>query len=152
MECIPETAEVVGMHCGSLGNDRVAVVDRATHQGVSELQQHVMEKMLSGCPVLRGLVLIYCCGFDRLETIFQSAYVKQLTLRGCTVAPRGTIEWPSLTKLHIEGAELQQHVIEKILSGCPVLHCLVLELCRGFNRLEVCSKSLYELCVNNTQS
>ncbi|KAL3620487.1 hypothetical protein CASFOL_035399 [Castilleja foliolosa] len=84
------------------------------------------------------------------QTIFQSGYVKQLTLRGCTVAPRGTIEWPSLTKLHIEDAELQQHVIEKILSGCPVLHCLVLEYCRGFNRLEVCSKSLYELRVSDS--
>ncbi|KAL3620485.1 hypothetical protein CASFOL_035397 [Castilleja foliolosa] len=84
------------------------------------------------------------------RTIFQSAYVKQLTLRGCTVAPRATIEWPSLTKLHIEDAELQQHVIEKILSGCPVLHCLVLKHCRGFNRLDMCSKSLYELWVDDS--
>ncbi|KAL3620514.1 hypothetical protein CASFOL_035426 [Castilleja foliolosa] len=181
-ECIPETAEVVGMHCG---NNRVAVVDRATHQE-SELQQHVMDKMLSGRPVLRCLILLgfrsfggvkrvlVVCGLNNLDTfeldfpyskiyspdvnvwvgfavkskakrvslsinhvlddyytlpqtIFQSAFVKQLTLRECTVAPRGAIEWPSLTKLHIEGAELQQHVIEKILSGCPVLHCLVLE-------------------------
>ncbi|KAL3620501.1 hypothetical protein CASFOL_035413 [Castilleja foliolosa] len=53
-ECIPETAEVVGMHCG---NNRVAVVDRATHQE-SELQQHVMDKMLSGRPVLRCLILL----------------------------------------------------------------------------------------------
>ncbi|KAL3620517.1 hypothetical protein CASFOL_035429 [Castilleja foliolosa] len=83
------------------------------------------------------------------RTMFQSAYLKRLKLRGCVVEPWGTIEWPSLTELSIEDSELQQPAMEKMLSGCPALHCLVLEDCRGFNRLEVSSKSLYELRVSD---
>ncbi|KAL3620509.1 TRAFAC class myosin-kinesin ATPase superfamily [Castilleja foliolosa] len=80
-----------------------------------------------------------------LRNFDESAYLKRLKLWGCIVAPRGIIEWPSLTELHIKESELQQHVMEKMLSGCPVLRCLVLLYCCGFDRLEVSSKSLYEL-------
>ncbi|KAL3620519.1 hypothetical protein CASFOL_035431 [Castilleja foliolosa] len=82
-------------------------------------------------------------------TMFRSAHLKRLTLRRCIVAPSGTIEWPSLTELNIEDSNLQQHVMDKMLSGCPVLHCLVLKYCWGFNRLEVSCKSLYELRVSD---
>ncbi|KAL3620483.1 hypothetical protein CASFOL_035395 [Castilleja foliolosa] len=85
------------------------------------------------------------------RTMFQSAYLKRLKLQGCVVAPMGTIEWPSLTELRIEDSILQQHVMDKMLSGCPVLHCLVLKNCWGFNRLEVSSKSLYELWVSGPE-
>ncbi|KAL3620504.1 hypothetical protein CASFOL_035416 [Castilleja foliolosa] len=85
------------------------------------------------------------------QTMFQSAYLKRLKLRGCIVAPWGTIEWPSLTDLRIKKSELQQHVVEKMLSGCPVLRCLVLKRCWGFNRLDVSSKSLYELRVSDPE-
>ncbi|KAL3620493.1 hypothetical protein CASFOL_035405 [Castilleja foliolosa] len=85
------------------------------------------------------------------QTMFQSAYLKRLKLWGCVVAPWGTIEWPSLTELHIKEAELQQHVIEKMLTGCPVLRCLVLKYCWGFDRLEVSSKCLYELRVSDPE-
>ncbi|KAL3620488.1 hypothetical protein CASFOL_035400 [Castilleja foliolosa] len=83
------------------------------------------------------------------RTMFRSAHLKRLTLRGCVVAPLGTIEWPSLTELSIEHSKLEQHVMDKMLSGCPVLHCLVLIYCWGFDRLEVSSKSLYELRVSD---
>ncbi|KAL3620484.1 hypothetical protein CASFOL_035396 [Castilleja foliolosa] len=84
------------------------------------------------------------------QTMFQSAYLKRLTLRGCVMAPLGTIGWPLLTELSILYSELQQHVVDKILSGCPVLHCLVLNDCWGFSRLELSSKSLYELEVSDS--
>ncbi|KAL3620490.1 hypothetical protein CASFOL_035402 [Castilleja foliolosa] len=99
-ECILESAEVVGMHCGSLGNDGVAVVDRATHQGVC----------------------VFIC-----ITMY---YLRWLLL---------TIEWPSLTELSIEHLKLEQHVMDKMLSGCPVFRFLVLIYCCGFDRLEMMS-------------
>ncbi|GFP79978.1 putative F-box/LRR-repeat protein at5g02930 [Phtheirospermum japonicum] len=83
--------------------------------------------------------------------MFCNSYLKRLSLRRCAVAPRGTIEWPSLTELIIMWSELQQHVIDKILPGCPVLRSLVLEFCWGFNRLEVGSKRLYELRVRDRE-
>ncbi|KAL3620486.1 hypothetical protein CASFOL_035398 [Castilleja foliolosa] len=85
------------------------------------------------------------------RTMFQSAYLKRLTLRGCAVFTWGTIEWPSLTELSIEKSSLQQHMMEKMLSGCPVLHFLDLKDCWGYNRLEVSSKSLYELWVSDSE-
>ncbi|KAL3620482.1 hypothetical protein CASFOL_035394 [Castilleja foliolosa] len=85
------------------------------------------------------------------QTMFQSAYLKRLKLQGCVVAPRGTIEWPSLTELRIEDSKLLQHVMDKMLSGCPVLRCLVLKNCSGFTRLDVSSKSLYELWVSDPE-
>ncbi|KAL3620510.1 hypothetical protein CASFOL_035422 [Castilleja foliolosa] len=83
------------------------------------------------------------------RTMFRSAHLKRLTLRGCSMAPLGKIEWPSLTELSIEYSKLEQHVMDKMLSGCPVLRCLVLKYCWGFDRLEVRSKSLYELRVSD---
>ncbi|KAL3620500.1 hypothetical protein CASFOL_035412 [Castilleja foliolosa] len=85
------------------------------------------------------------------RTMFRSAQLKWLTLRGCVVAPLGTIEWPSLTELSIEHSKLEQHVMDEMLLGCPVLRCLVLIYCWGFTRLEVSSKSLYELRVSDPE-
>ncbi|KAL3620492.1 hypothetical protein CASFOL_035404 [Castilleja foliolosa] len=97
--------------------------------------------------------ILYEEGLDNMytlpRTMFRSAHLKRLTLRGCVVAPLGTIEWPSLTELSIEHSNLEQHVMDKMLSGCPVLCCLVLIYCWGFDRLEVSSKSLYEIRVTD---
>ncbi|KAL3620494.1 hypothetical protein CASFOL_035406 [Castilleja foliolosa] len=85
------------------------------------------------------------------RTMFRSAHLNRLTLRGCVVAPLGTIEWPSLTELSIEDSKVEQHLMDKMLSGCPVLRCLVLIYCWGFDRLEVSSKGLYELRVSDPE-
>ncbi|GFP79981.1 putative F-box/LRR-repeat protein at5g02700 [Phtheirospermum japonicum] len=81
------------------------------------------------------------------QMMFHNSNLKRLILRGCVLAPRGTIEWRSLTELRIGRVELQQHVIENILSGCPVLCFLWLIYCWGFSRLKVESKCLYKLSV-----
>ncbi|KAL3627377.1 hypothetical protein CASFOL_028740 [Castilleja foliolosa] len=81
------------------------------------------------------------------QMMFHNSNFEYLVLLGCVVAPERTIEWQSLTKLTIGWAELQDHVIEKILSGCPVLDYLLIFNCWGFNRLEVESKSLHTLLV-----
>ncbi|GFQ06991.1 putative F-box/LRR-repeat protein at3g28410 [Phtheirospermum japonicum] len=83
------------------------------------------------------------------QMIFRNSFLKRLILRRCDVSPRRAIEWRSLTELLIGLVELQQHVIENILSGCPVLNRLYLLDCWGFNRLEVESKCLYELRVSD---
>ncbi|GFP79976.1 putative F-box protein at1g49610 [Phtheirospermum japonicum] len=101
---------------------------------------------------VKGVCLLFnCLSSTNLyllpRMMFHNPYLERLMLRRCVVAPRRTIDWRSLTELQIERSELQQHVIDKILSGCPVLYRLVLKCCWGFNRLEVDSKSVYKLAV-----
>ncbi|KAL3627383.1 hypothetical protein CASFOL_028746 [Castilleja foliolosa] len=82
------------------------------------------------------------------QMMFHNSNLEHLILFGCVVAPRRTIEWRSLIRLTIGWVELQQHVIDKILSGCPVLYDLTLSRCWGFNHLELESKSLHKLSVH----
>ncbi|KAL3627379.1 hypothetical protein CASFOL_028742 [Castilleja foliolosa] len=86
------------------------------------------------------------------QMMFHNSNFEYLGLLGCNVAPRRTVEWQSLTKLTIAQVELQDHVIEKILSGCPVLCYLLIFGCWGFNHLEVESKSLHKLLVYDLPS
>ncbi|KAL3627376.1 hypothetical protein CASFOL_028739 [Castilleja foliolosa] len=86
------------------------------------------------------------------QMMFHNSSLEYLVLQGCVVAPRRTVEWRSLSKLTITRAELQDHVIEKISSGCPVLHYLLIFGCWGFNHLQVESKSLHKLLVYDLPS
>ncbi|CAH9073677.1 unnamed protein product [Cuscuta epithymum] len=82
------------------------------------------------------------------QTLFSNSSLTSLWLERCTVAPHRTIEWQSLSHLQIEDVELRDDVVQKILSGCPVLDSLRLTECWGFNFLEVNSRSLASLGVS----
>ncbi|GFP84214.1 putative F-box/LRR-repeat protein at5g02930 [Phtheirospermum japonicum] len=71
------------------------------------------------------------------ETMYSNSSLTWFSVHGCIMDTLTTIEWQSLTWLCINDSELSQHVIENILSGCPVLHTLYLEECSGFNCLDV---------------
>ncbi|KAK6131874.1 hypothetical protein DH2020_034382 [Rehmannia glutinosa] len=76
------------------------------------------------------------------QMMYCNSSLTRLTLQGCIMAPRTTIDWKSLTKLDLSCVELRQHVVENILSSCPVLISLSLMEFWGFNCLEVHSQSL----------
>ncbi|KAL3620520.1 hypothetical protein CASFOL_035432 [Castilleja foliolosa] len=76
-------------------------------------------------------VMYSCCSFT------------VLSLEGCILAPHGTIHWKYLTELSIDGVELHEHVIQKILSSCSVLSSLYIRECYGFERLDIYSQSLH---------
>ncbi|KAL3653044.1 hypothetical protein CASFOL_002725 [Castilleja foliolosa] len=61
------------------------------------------------------------------------------------------IEWRSLTRLDIDDTEILQHVIENILSGCPVLHTMDLDECWGFSCLDIKSRNLHELKIHDRE-
>ncbi|KAL8504721.1 hypothetical protein ACS0TY_016050 [Phlomoides rotata] len=63
-----------------------------------------------------------------------------------------TIEWQSLTDLTLSEVELNQHLLDEILSSCPVLSRLELEECWGFNYLEVISRCLDRLTIEESES
>ncbi|KAK6156553.1 hypothetical protein DH2020_010801 [Rehmannia glutinosa] len=81
------------------------------------------------------------------QMMYCNSSLTRLTLQGCIMAPRTTIDWKSLTKLDLSCVELRQHVVENILSSCPVLISLSLMEFWGFNCLEVHSQSLGELII-----
>ncbi|KAL3653057.1 hypothetical protein CASFOL_002738 [Castilleja foliolosa] len=81
------------------------------------------------------------------ETMYSNSSLIRFSVHGCAMDTLTKIEWRSLTRLEIKYSRLPQHVIENILSGCPVLHALSLEECQGFNCLNVKSQNLYELRV-----
>ncbi|KAL3653079.1 hypothetical protein CASFOL_002760 [Castilleja foliolosa] len=81
------------------------------------------------------------------ERMYSNSSLIRFSVQGCILDTLTKIEWRCLTRLEIKESRLPQHVIENILSGCPVLHVLSLEECQGFNCLNIKSQNLYELRV-----
>ncbi|CAH9140406.1 unnamed protein product [Cuscuta epithymum] len=81
------------------------------------------------------------------EMMYYNLSLTSLYLEGCILDPKRTIVWSSLTTLHLSRVDLPEYVVEKILSGCPVLNSLNLSMCRGFTCLEINSKNLCKLRV-----
>ncbi|GER41137.1 F-box family protein [Striga asiatica] len=81
------------------------------------------------------------------QVLYSSSSLESLCLTRCVVGPQSTIEWPSLTWLSVCKVELNEGVIRKILSCCPVLRTLGLTSCWGFRRLDVNSERIKDLTV-----
>ncbi|CAH9069490.1 unnamed protein product [Cuscuta epithymum] len=86
------------------------------------------------------------------ELMYSNSSLTSLSLEGCIFYPERSIKWSSLTKLKISGVNLPQSVVEKILSGCPVLTSLDLSHCWGFTCLEISSQNLSELRVMDPEN
>ncbi|CAH9140409.1 unnamed protein product [Cuscuta epithymum] len=86
------------------------------------------------------------------EMMYCNSSLTSLSLKGCILVPGRTIEWSSLTKLQLSFVDLPQSVVEKILSGCPVLNSLDLSHCWGFTCLETNSKNFCQLRVYENEN
>ncbi|KAL3655169.1 hypothetical protein CASFOL_000955 [Castilleja foliolosa] len=82
------------------------------------------------------------------EAMYSCCSFIVMWLKGCNLAPGATIDWKCLTELHIDGVKLDEDVIQKILSSCPVLSSLYLTDCYGFESLDIDSQSLH--CLSST--
>ncbi|KAL7593535.1 hypothetical protein Lser_V15G32377 [Lactuca serriola] len=76
------------------------------------------------------------------QIFFINTCFTDLKLQGCIVNPIGAISWKNLRSLCISSGILDEDVIENILSGSPLLETLVLQLCCGFRRIDITSKSI----------
>ncbi|CAH9140392.1 unnamed protein product [Cuscuta epithymum] len=85
------------------------------------------------------------------QLLFCNPSFERLRFKRCIMAPRRNIDWKSLTRLLLEEMELPQHVIDKLLSGCPLLTNLLLLSCWGFNRLEVKTQKLDVLGIGDAK-
>ncbi|KAJ9565925.1 hypothetical protein OSB04_001891 [Centaurea solstitialis] len=79
------------------------------------------------------------------QCFFTNSCFTDLTLAGCVFNPIGMIRWKSLRNLCISFGNLDEDLIENVLSGSPVLETLVLDNCYGYRRLDLTSKSLKNL-------
>ncbi|KAK1420397.1 hypothetical protein QVD17_21957 [Tagetes erecta] len=79
------------------------------------------------------------------QFFFVNSCFTDLTLSGCIFNPTGVISWKKLRTLSISHGNLDEDLIENILSGCPVLETLVLDNCYGYRRLNIASKSVKSL-------
>ncbi|KAL8494042.1 hypothetical protein ACS0TY_025007 [Phlomoides rotata] len=96
------------------------------------------------------ILMLFPCGtgyYTPPQMMYSCSSLTALHLSGCIMAYERTIGWQSLTDLTLSEVELNQHLLDEILSSCPVLSRLELEECWGFNRLEVISRCLDRLTI-----
>ncbi|GJX87223.1 ribonuclease H-like domain-containing protein [Tanacetum coccineum] len=80
------------------------------------------------------------------ELFFNTSCITRMTLSCCQFnPPNGAISWERLKCLCLYCVTLDDHMIEKILSGSPCLEYLELNYCQGFRRIDVSSKSVKKL-------
>nr|KAJ0222516.1 hypothetical protein LSAT_V11C200059950 [Lactuca sativa] len=75
------------------------------------------------------------------QTFLINTCFTDLKLKDCRFTPIGMISWKNLRSLCISCGKLNEDLIEKKLSGSPLLETLALKLCYCFNRINIKSKS-----------
>ncbi|KAH6764090.1 hypothetical protein C2S51_015339 [Perilla frutescens var. frutescens] len=58
------------------------------------------------------------------------------------------VDWRYLTRLSLGRVRMSQQQLENVVSGCPVLESLELNMCRGFQSLRIRNSSFRRLCVD----
>ncbi|GKE70957.1 hypothetical protein Tco_1529029, partial [Tanacetum coccineum] len=80
------------------------------------------------------------------ELFFNNLCFTRVKLSYCLFnPPNGAISWERLKCLCLFRGTLDEDMIEKILSGSPCLESLELDLCYGYRRIDVTSKSVKKL-------
>ncbi|XP_076944914.1 F-box/LRR-repeat protein 25-like [Bidens hawaiensis] len=87
-------------------------------------------------------------GFPLDQVILSCSGFTDLTLSGCVYNPTVAISWKNLRSLCITCRNLDEDLIENILSGSPVLETLLLVGCYGYRRLDITSKSVKKLVLS----
>ncbi|KAA8515361.1 hypothetical protein F0562_018409 [Nyssa sinensis] len=79
------------------------------------------------------------------QHLFSNSSLTTLKLSLFVFEPSDVISWRSLKNFSLEYLGLNEDIIERILSGCPLLEVLELYNFMGFRRLDVTSPSLRTL-------
>ncbi|KAL4576855.1 hypothetical protein LXL04_012955 [Taraxacum kok-saghyz] len=81
------------------------------------------------------------------QLLFISSCFTHLTLDDDCIflSPTPAISWKNLRSLCISSLNIDQDVIENIVSNTPVLETLVLRYCSGYSRLDISSESIKNL-------
>nr|GFA11778.1 hypothetical protein [Tanacetum cinerariifolium] len=85
------------------------------------------------------------------ELFFNTSCITRMTMSFFRFnPPSGEISWGRLECLCLLCANLDEDMIEKILSGSPCLESLELNDCYGYKRIDVTSKSVKKLVFSDT--
>ncbi|KAG5516779.1 hypothetical protein RHGRI_037504 [Rhododendron griersonianum] len=87
--------------------------------------------------------------YELPQLLYDNSWFKELRFSHCRVIPEGNAAWYSLKKLSIGHVEFSNDVIERVLTGSPVLETLTLESCQGFSRLAVTNSCVKKLILIN---
>ncbi|GJZ83030.1 thiamine thiazole synthase, chloroplastic-like protein [Tanacetum coccineum] len=80
------------------------------------------------------------------ELFFKTSCITRMTLSYCRFnPPNGAISWERLECLCLNLVTLDEDMIVKILSGSPCLKSLELKNCHGYKRIDVTSRSEFEV-------
>lgn len=77
---------------------------------------------------------------------------RKLVIQDCTLNPLANVKWSSIVSLSFRLMDLTDHVMEKILSGCPNLECLKFYSVFGFHRLEISNMKSRKLIIENLEN
>ncbi|XP_059316100.1 F-box/LRR-repeat protein At3g03360-like [Lycium ferocissimum] len=80
---------------------------------------------------------------------YKNTLLKNLVFWYCQLKPCGNVNWTSQVSLKIGRVELTDGAMEKVLSGCPNLDCLKLDVFSGIHRLEISSAKLRKLIIKD---
>nr|GEV43617.1 hypothetical protein [Tanacetum cinerariifolium] len=81
------------------------------------------------------------------ELLFNNSILTHLKLACFFVNPTGTLSWKNLKSLYISLTDLNEDLIQNILSGSPLLETFTLDNCYGFKHLDITSKSVKKLVI-----
>ncbi|KAH6769739.1 hypothetical protein C2S52_014542 [Perilla frutescens var. hirtella] len=83
--------------------------------------------------------------------LFSCSSLKVLSLEGCDLKSSGSVQWNHLKSLTVEGVRLRdcEHVFNKVLCGSPQLEVLILVLYDNEENLNIQSRSLKKLSIDN---
>ncbi|KAH6808733.1 hypothetical protein C2S51_026516 [Perilla frutescens var. frutescens] len=85
------------------------------------------------------------------QYLFSCSSLKVLSLEGCDLKSSGNVQWNHLKSLKVEGVRLRdcEHVFNQVLCGSPQLEVLILVLCDNEENLNIRSRSLKKLLIDN---
>ncbi|KAL6335309.1 hypothetical protein AAG906_029551 [Vitis piasezkii] len=69
--------------------------------------------------------------------IFAATTITVLSLQRVIMEIYGDIDLPALRKLHLGEIQCDEQPIQKLISSCPLIDCLRIESCHGFEKLHV---------------
>ncbi|KAJ8427431.1 hypothetical protein Cgig2_019043 [Carnegiea gigantea] len=83
------------------------------------------------------------------QSLYLCNSLTKLSLSNCWIAPNdSTVDWRLLKHLTITNAPLEGGVLQKLLTGSPLLETLKLKNCKGFDQIDINSQRLRRLVIN----
>lgn len=83
------------------------------------------------------------------QGLYSCSSLEKLYLKGCNLAvPNRNVDWSRLQRLRIDGYDIGEGLMRRVMSGCPNLEVLILCLMENHQNLTIESRSLKNLFID----